>query len=37
MEPLDSFQRQDSARTNQDPGRGLLGGDLDGAERIRAS
>ena len=35
MQPLDSFQRQDGARTNQDPGRGHLDGDLDGAERIR--
>ena len=35
MEPLDGFQRQDGAGAHQDPGRGLLDGDLDGAERIR--
>ena len=35
MEPLDGFQCQDRAGANQDPGRGLLDGDLDGAEWIR--
>ena len=35
MEPLDGFQRQDSAGADQDPGRGLLDRDLDGAKRIR--
>ena len=35
MEPLDGFQREDGARTNQDSGGRLLDGDLDGAEWIR--
>ena len=35
MQPFDSFQCKDSAGTNQNPGRRLLDGDLDGTERIR--